>query len=440
MSKYPRILWWYLGLLVVGFLLYATVPDFQPGGDGVDRLKFLVGLEVSHRIIPCKYSALMPLSASVAMWLDYWLDRMWFTLHHNLFLLALGLLAVWKLLRRLGWNIPAAGNFCLLVMCGGLFGDAIRQFYGENFTALLVAIGSLWLACGSAWGNVCLVIGIANIPATILAYGLILLRRIWKKRSWRPLLWLLPLIALLIGDHLFRHGFTLSTGYEGDVGQKTFMPYSGLPGFSYPFFLGLLSILFSFGKGLLFFFPALALWLEPRWRGKGTSRELLNCWLLFVAGLILVYAKWWSWYGGWGFGPRFFLFAGFPSTLLMLNAIHEAPQNSWRQNLLLIFICFWQCYVGFCAVHYGMEGVQFLQNENFAYEAFNHYIPEFTVLFNSWRTLPHGLPACSLALFHLLVAGTITAPLFPILLRQLREALRRNTAPSESPEPPRISS
>ena len=50
----------------------------------MERLKFLVELEVSHRIIPCKYSALMPLSAAAAIWLDHWYDGMWFTLHHNL--------------------------------------------------------------------------------------------------------------------------------------------------------------------------------------------------------------------------------------------------------------------------------------------------------------------------------------------------------------------
>ena len=42
-------------------------------------------------------------------------------------------------------------------------------------------------------------------------------------------------------------------------GIKTIMPYSGRPGFSYPFLFGLLSILFSFGNGLLFFTPGLLL-------------------------------------------------------------------------------------------------------------------------------------------------------------------------------------
>src|SRR4029078_4990998 len=35
----------------------------------------------------------------------------------------------------------------------------------------------------------------------------------------------------------------------------------------------------------------------------------------FLAGLILVYARWWAWYGGWGWGPRFLLYAGVPSAL-----------------------------------------------------------------------------------------------------------------------------
>jgi hypothetical protein len=42
------------------------------------------------------------------------------------------------------------------------------------------------------------------------------------------------------------------------------MPYTGRPGFSYPFLFGVLGILFSFGRGLAFFAPALWLLLLPR--------------------------------------------------------------------------------------------------------------------------------------------------------------------------------
>ena len=41
------------------------------------------------------------------------------------------------------------------------------------------------------------------------------------------------------------------------VGFRTALPYSGQPGFSYPFFFGVLSVLFAFGRGLVFFAPGL---------------------------------------------------------------------------------------------------------------------------------------------------------------------------------------
>ena len=52
-----------------------------------------------------------------------------------------------------------------------------------------------------------------------------------------------------------RRGSPFATGYENERGLRTLLPYSGLPGFTYPFVLGVLSSLFSFGKGLLFFAP-----------------------------------------------------------------------------------------------------------------------------------------------------------------------------------------
>ncbi len=71
------------------------------------------------------------------------------------------------------------------------------------------------------------------------------------------------------------------------------MPYSGLPGFSYPLVFGLLSILFSFGKGLVFFAPGLLL----RWKiasGEAFSIQkitLIDLCLVFLLGLILTYAR-----------------------------------------------------------------------------------------------------------------------------------------------------
>ena len=97
---------------------------------------------------------------------------------------------------------------------------------------------------------------------------------------------------------------------------KTFMPYSGRNGFSYPFVLGLVSILFSFGRGLVFFMPGLLLWLGERTRRRVPGRQWVVLQLLFVAGLVLVYSKWWAWYGGDAWGPRFFVAAAVPAVSL----------------------------------------------------------------------------------------------------------------------------
>ena len=69
----------------------------------------------------------------------------------------------------------------------------------------------------------------------------------------------LPALAggLILLEHLLRRGEPFAGGYTSEAGHPTVLPYSGLPGFSYPLFFGLLSVLFSFGKGLVFFAPSL---------------------------------------------------------------------------------------------------------------------------------------------------------------------------------------
>src|SRR5205807_5306345 len=65
----------------------------------------------------------------------------------------------------------------------------------------------------------------------------------------------------------------------------------------------LASILFSFGKGLLFFAPGLLL-VRAAWRKAPhqEARDFLAYSLLFLAGLVLVFSNCVEWSGGWTWG------------------------------------------------------------------------------------------------------------------------------------------
>jgi hypothetical protein len=138
---------------------------------------------------------------------------------------------------------------------------------------------------------------------------------------FKRLRYLLPVIAgavIVLAEIGLRRGFDAE--YTNNVKiAKTVMPYSGLDGFSYPFFFGLLAILFSFGKGLVFYLPGVLL---PVWKSLSAKlQRLYLLWMLFLAGLVPAYASWWSWYGGDYWGPRFFVFGILPASLALAVAL-----------------------------------------------------------------------------------------------------------------------
>jgi hypothetical protein len=82
-------------------------------------------------------------------------------------------------------------------------------------------------------------------------------------------------------ENYMKFGNALNTPYLADVehGFVTIMPFSGEPGFSYPIVFGALSILFSFGKGLIFFIPSILFFffnpgkVDPQVHAHGSSHR-----------------------------------------------------------------------------------------------------------------------------------------------------------------------
>jgi hypothetical protein len=97
-----------------------------------------------------------------------------------------------------------------------------------------------------------------------------------------------------------RYGSIWTFGYrEGRDGEY---------GFATPLLVGLYGLLFSSGRSLLLYSPLCLLALVgARDFFKRAPPETA-----LMAGvslpLLLVYAKWWSWHGGWEWGTRFYLF------------------------------------------------------------------------------------------------------------------------------------
>jgi hypothetical protein len=195
---------------------------------------------------------------------------------------------------------------------------------------------------------------------------------------------------LIIAERWIRRGSPFVSGYENNGFFRTVMPYSGGPGFNYPIFFGVLSVLVSFGKGLLFFAPGLL--LRIRRDAPGASRELREMWaysLWFVAGLILVYSQWWSWYGGWTWGPRFYLLASIPASLAIAVALQRIKTARAEVLIALTVIVTLSVWVGMNGAVFDQQNLHACTDNSWAMEFLCWYTPEFSVL---WHPLIEHSP------------------------------------------------
>jgi len=312
-------------LIVAGLLLSFFVLPHEIISDAMVRYLALAELVEWHKVSPMAYSFIGPLfsaplyfAGKLVMTPDWWCARF------NTTVLATGLLVMW-LTTRGRIDAGLRRKFFLVLLAASMFPNHLRGYFTEVFSSVMVAVG-FWAVRfgrpGLGWSAVTL--GVVNMPATLLALTLATVRHVWESKRLRHLLVIALTVALWLLESWMRRGHPTFTGYQGNNGPRTVLPYSGLPGFSYPLFFGLLSVLLSFGKGLLFFVPGLLLpsreWMHDELKG------MHRLWLWFLAGMILVYASWWAWFGGWFWGPRFFLFACFPASLAIAVRLQQVDR------------------------------------------------------------------------------------------------------------------
>jgi hypothetical protein len=196
------------------------------------------------------------------------------------------------------------------------------------------------------------------------------------------------------------------------------LPYSGRPGFSYPFVLGLLSILFSFGRGLAFYTPGLLLWLSRRTRRLAAALwPIAWLMLLFLTGLVLLYAKWWAWYAGIGWGPRFFAFAAIPSSLAIALRLTRAGKSTAADAVTLgvLILSGWVAVSGAVS---NLSELGFCFADTYKLESLCWYVPEFSTLWHPVLDFPPlDTGTATVAVYIALVFAWLAAPLVESLVR-----------------------
>ncbi len=431
-----------LALILVGlgvlFVLpvVAPRPQWHPGmlfwHDGWERYRllnrFVHGTPVSelrnvHRHWSDRWPYL-PTFAALPLWYLGELVKTpsWWIARFNWFVTAGALAVLWLGLRRRVDTGLLQSFFLLLLGASMLPGHLAAFFPLEVFSALLVGSGIILV--GAGWplvGWAAVVIGTASIPATLPALMLVVAVAMLTRR-WLRLLVVPAAAGLLIcADQWVRNG-TFGLGYAStDRGAHSVLPYSTHPGFSYPLGFGLLAVLFSAGKGLVFFAPGLLVparrVLSATHRGLWRSQLLLLC---FVAGLVVTFARWWGWDGGFFWGPRFFLVASVPACLALAAGLRHPPR-SVAGKLAVLGVLVLSVWVAIDGAVFGLSGLQICDTAlhgNTTYLCDS--VPEFSVL---WHPFVGGLHVTggrhiAYLLFALAVLVRLAGPLLAQTLRQ----------------------
>lgn len=228
---------------------------------------------------------------------------------------------VFALARELTHNSRAATWTALLFAFATIAWPHSRPFFTESLAALCLGLALFallkalraqrmlpWLAlAGLAAGYAALVRNdsILFFPGLgLLVAGPVALEARARRRSigaaWSTFA-IPPLLCgmLILALNLHHFGGPFQTGYADQAEGVAF---------STPLAAGLYGFLFSVGKGIFFFSPALVFGLLG-WKRLATGqapypRTTTAALALMIALFVLVMAKWQNWAGGWCWGPR----------------------------------------------------------------------------------------------------------------------------------------
>lgn len=405
-------------LIFTGAAVLLFVLPHRITSDGEARYYAFRQLIEWHERPTMLYSMVMPLASAPL----YLLGRTvaspsWWSERFNTFMLLAGISVTWQLVRR---EIPPAlfRTFALLLMAASTVPYHVQDYFGEVFTAVMVATGLLAVRFRHpVAGWTAAIAGVVNTPATLAGLGLAAVVRSWRTRRLRPFLPVAIAAALILLESKLWHGTLFDQSYVSSAGNPTILTYSGRPGFSYPLFFGLLSVLFSFGKGLLFYMPGLLLPVREQLRAiNARLLDSYDLWIAFLIGIILVYSKWWAWFGGWTWGPRFFLIAAFPASWALATALYRLDVFSVPVRFGVLVALTLSTWVAIVAAVFQLETLDVCVND--ANASLCWYVPEFSPL---WRPFVKFTPPPT--------AGAIGVAYFAVVYFWMAARLVRDLSP-----------
>lgn len=184
----------------------------------------------------------------------------------------------------------------------GLVYELVRVVRGEHERRRGIAVG-LW---AGAVVNAKLVLVLGVIGGLIAAAWLVRERAALRRLAAGAVLGGLPWLAMVLAYNLLRWGSPFDTGY----GETLSMMRESIP-------TGLLGLLLSPGKGLVWFSPVIVLGVIAIARCWGTHRGVAIVVLAVVVPPLLFYARFLSWSGDYCWGPRYLVYACAPLLLLL---------------------------------------------------------------------------------------------------------------------------
>lgn len=251
--------------------------------------------------------------------------------------LAVGMVcAVGALLYR-SWR--AGVGLALLYGLGTLALPYARFYFNEPLVTLGLVVGlyglvrraqgapTTWLVVGGVgfgWAV------LTRPPVVVLLpLFLVYLWSVWpdrmpsSSRLWGLAAFAVPVVLLgwvQVVYQLWAFGSPFGGGYAGET-------------WGTPLWTGLYGLLLSPGKGLVIFVPLVLLaplgwatwWTEGRRREVRLSVGVAVVWLL-------VHAPWWTWHGGWSWGPRFLV----PVLPFLILPIASLWRQGWLMRVLIV--------------------------------------------------------------------------------------------------------